>query len=795
MATSRSSSSQSQSEVEKNTMATKSSLPDAMELGSYWEVQKKSILNTWREKHPTLSARRSKSIRELADKALLESHDANRRTSKGRYNVGTVYQGFLREFTQLYYDRRTVRRSQQGLETSQRVGGLSGGRRGIESANSSVAREAASGLPPLPRTTTSTTRPLPEGQAATSGGQSQRISALKSCHGGMTSPSEAVGGIEGCRRRFESPSVTATLRTPPVETNDVANEAPLQRNSGAAGGSSSRPTTEETMDSSMGTNKRGPQDTAEHPAAVQSPARRMGCVAPLGAHRGPGIGVASRSPGGAPSSAYVVENLEESAYKERARRAATLEPTRQAPANMVGRSRSSDARWGTEPSAAVGRGVLDHGVMARHAGRANFALKPRESELNHSQTANMVSGSWMASKTPSQAYERDHVPSTTTPARSKARRYPSPGHAGPISSGHASAQSTPIEGVYTRPSGAGGVRIVAHVAHSGRDEGAGQRTLITPAKSRCHPKSFRTCHTFDDYVSVHRKRCDWLMAPGESFSPTMISVLWHEWTVSGYASMADAQNPVDRNYADSSTTNHFDDDSNVHSVDETVADENLTHYSEPECDEQEVPPTSHNCHSVSASCSPSPTPSAACVSASRSSTPSVTVVSVYDYSETLPASANVEYLACMRQLVVREPSDGEASGDDGLSEGAVDAPENLTYDVRTYRCEEDCGVFQYYTEDLERVSINSDDLQYEPIPGGGGSSVNDYDTENEEGAYDGDDTQYGDEEGVYEDADTQYEDEEGVYEDADTQYEPDVGSIYDDPEPDMGSASDDDDQW
>ncbi|GLB38013.1 hypothetical protein LshimejAT787_0410640 [Lyophyllum shimeji] len=228
--------------------------------------------------------------------------------------------------------------------------------------------------------------------------------------------------------------------------------------------------------------------------------------------------------------------------------------------------------------------------------------------------------------------------------------------------------------------------------------------------------------------------------------------------------------------------NHSDDDSSVHSVDDTVADENLTHDPEPDCDEREVPPTSHDCHTVSASRSPSPTPSAVCVSASRSSTPSVTVVSVYDYSETLPASANVEYLACMRQLVVREPSDGEASGDDSPSEGAKDAPENLTYDVRTYRCEEDC--------------VPRSDQEEE------GSSVNDYDTENKESVvYNDADTQYENEESVvYNDADSQYENEEGVYNDADTQYEPDAGSCSDDPEPDMGSASDDsypddDDQW
>ncbi|GLB44684.1 hypothetical protein LshimejAT787_1800210 [Lyophyllum shimeji] len=550
---------------------------------------------------------------------------------------------------------------------------------------------------------------------------------------------------------------------------------------------------------------------------MQSPAGRMGCVAPSGAHRGPGIRVAPNSPGGAPSSACVVESFEESAHRERARRAATLEPTSQAPANMVGHSRSSGARWGTEPAAAVGREVGDHGALARHARRANRALRPEGSEVNRSQTATMVNRPWMASKTPSQAYERDHVPSKTTPACSKARRYPSPGHAGPIPSGHASAQSTPIEGVYTRLLGAGGERTAARTAPGSRDEGARQRTLITPAKLQCHPKSLRTCRTFDDYVSVHRKRCARLMAPGESFSPTMISILWHEWNVTGYASDADAQNLVDHNYVDAPTMNHSDDDSSVHSVDDdTVANENLTHDSEPDCDEQEVPPTSHDCHTVSASRSPSPTPSAPCVSASRSSTPSVTVVSVYDYSETLPASANVEYLACMRQLVVREPSDGEASGDDSPSEGAKDAPENLTYDVRTYRCEEDCGDFRYYTEDLERVSINSEDLQYEPISGSDygydhsprsdqeeeGSSVNDYDTENEESVvYNDADTQYENEESVvYNDADSQYENEEGVYNDADTQYEPDAGSCSDDPEPDMGSASDDsypddDDQW
>ncbi|GLB37925.1 hypothetical protein LshimejAT787_0409760 [Lyophyllum shimeji] len=779
--------SQSKSEVtgpsgplEKNAMATKSSPPDVMDLGSYWEVQKNSVLANWMERHPTLGAGRSDSIRKLADKALLESHEANRRTSGGRYNIGMVYQSFLRDFTHLYYDRRAVRRSQQGSEASQRVGGPSGGRRGIESANSSAAKETASGSPPLPRTTTSTTKLLPEGQAATSEGQCQRISALKSRHGGVTSPSEeVVVGIEGCRRGVEPPSVKATSRTPLMETNDVANETPLPRDSGAAGGSSSRPTTEETMDSSMGTNKLGPQDAAEHSAAVQSPAERMGCVAPPGAHRGPGIGLASKIPGGALLSACVVESLEKSAQRGRERRAATREPTRQAPANMVGRSRPPGTRWGTEPSAAVGREALDHGAMARHAGRTNLALKPRGSELNRSQTANMVSRSWMASKTPSQTYGKDRVPSRTTPARSKARRYPSPGHAGPIPSGHASAQSTPIEGVYTRLLGAGGERTAARTAPGSRDEGARQRTLITPAKLQCHPKSLRTCRTFDDYVSVHRNRCARLMAPGESFSPTMISILWHEWNVMGYASDADAQNLVDHNYVDAPTMNHSDDDSSVHSVDDdTVADENLTHDPEPDCDEQEVPPTSHDCHTVSASRSPSPTPSAACVSASRSSTPSVTVVSVYDYSETLPASANVEYLACMRQLVVREPSDGEASGDDSPSEGAKDAPENLTYDVRTYRCEEDCGDFRYYTEDLERVSINSEDLQYEPISGPDygydhsprsdqeeeGSSVNDYDTENEESV---------------------------VYNDADTQYEPDAGSCSDDPEPDMGSASDD----
>ncbi|GLB37171.1 hypothetical protein LshimejAT787_0402220 [Lyophyllum shimeji] len=148
----------------------------------------------------------------------------------------------------------------------------------------------------------------------------------------------------------------------------------------------------------------------------------------------------------------------------------------------------------------------------------------------------------------------------------------------------------------------------------------------------------------------------------------------------------------------------------------------------------------------------------------------------------------------MRQLVVREPSDGEASGNDSPSEGAKDAPENLTYDVRTYRCEEDCGDFRYYTEDLEWVSINSEDLQYEPISGSDygydhsprsdqeeeGSSVNGYDTENEESVvYNDADTQYENEESVvYNDADSQYENEEGVYNDADTQYEPDAGSMF-----------------
>ncbi|GLB41131.1 putative retrotransposable element tf2 155 kda protein type 1-like [Lyophyllum shimeji] len=43
-------------------------------------------------------------------------------------------------------------------------------------------------------------RLLPEGQAATSGGQSQHISALKSHYGGVMSPSEVVVSIEECRR-------------------------------------------------------------------------------------------------------------------------------------------------------------------------------------------------------------------------------------------------------------------------------------------------------------------------------------------------------------------------------------------------------------------------------------------------------------------------------------------------------------------------------------------------------------------------------------------------------------------
>ncbi|GLB41212.1 hypothetical protein LshimejAT787_0904270 [Lyophyllum shimeji] len=837
MATSWSSTSQLKSEVtgpagplEKNAMAAKSSPPDVMDLGSYWEVQKNSILAKWMERHPTLGAGRSDSIRKLADKALLESHEANRRTSGGRYNIGMVYQSFLRDFTQLYYDRRAVRRSQQGSEASQRVGGPSGGRRGIESANSSAAKEAASGSLPLPRTTTSTTRSLPEGQAATSEGQSQRISALKSCHGDVTSPSKAVVSIEGCRRGVEPPSVKATSRTPPTETNDVANETPLPRDSGAAGRGSSRSTMEETMDSSMGTNNCGPQDAAEHSTAVQSPAERMGCVAPPSAHRGPGIVVtASGATREAPSSACVPEDTQRVVRGVEKRRAAAvtveigehgaLARHAEVAEPIVGsetRSRAIPYRDGKKAQ----MGGIDHAhcreARLGRAGRANFVLKPRGSEVNRSQTANLVSRPWMAFSTPSQAHEMDGVPSKTTPARSKARRYPLPGHAGPIPSGHASAHSAPIEGVYARPSGAGGKRIAARIAHGSRDEGARQRTLITPAESRCRPKSLRTCRTFDDYVSVHRNRCARLMAPGESFSPTMISILWHGWNVMGYASDADAQNLVDHNYVDSPTMNHSDDDSSVHSVDDTVADENLTHDPEPDCDEQEVPPTSHDCHTVSASRSPSPTPSAVCVSASRSSTLSVTVVSVYDYSETLPASANVEYLACMRQLVVREPSDEEASGDDSPSEGAKDAPENLTYDVRTYRCEEDCGDFRYYTEDLERVSINSEDLQYEPISGSDygydhsprsdqeeeGSSVNDYDTENEESVvYNDADTQYENEESVvYNDADSQYENEEGVYNDADTQYEPDAGSCSDNPEPDMGSASDDsypddDDQW
>ncbi|GLB44044.1 hypothetical protein LshimejAT787_1502280 [Lyophyllum shimeji] len=373
MATSWSSTSQLQLEV----MATKSSLLDVMELGSFWAAQRKGIVEVWQLRNPSLSSQRVESILKLADRALSESHEGNQRAAGGTYNVGSVYQGFLRDFTQIYYDRRTVRRSQQGWETSQQVGGPSGGRRGIESANLSVVREAASGSPPLPQATTSTTRPLSEGQAATSGGQSQRISALKLHHGSVTSPSEVVVGIEGCRQGFKSPSAKATLRTPPVEMNDVANEVPLLQDSRAAGGSSSRPKMEETMECSMETNKRGPQDTAEHSAAVQSPAGHMGCVAPLGAHRGPGVWMASKSPGGAPSSACVVESLEESAHRERPRRAATFEPTRQVPANMVGRSRPPSARLGTEPAAAVGREALDHGVLACHGGRANFALKPK----------------------------------------------------------------------------------------------------------------------------------------------------------------------------------------------------------------------------------------------------------------------------------------------------------------------------------------------------------------------------------------------------------------------------------
>ncbi|GLB42650.1 hypothetical protein LshimejAT787_1200990 [Lyophyllum shimeji] len=95
---------------------------EVMELGTYWDVQRNVIIRSWGESNPTLSARRLNSISELADKALLESHDANRRISEGRYNVGTVYQLFLRDFTRIYLERRALRHSQRGSVTPTPVG-------------------------------------------------------------------------------------------------------------------------------------------------------------------------------------------------------------------------------------------------------------------------------------------------------------------------------------------------------------------------------------------------------------------------------------------------------------------------------------------------------------------------------------------------------------------------------------------------------------------------------------------------------------------------------------------------
>ncbi|KAF8059010.1 hypothetical protein FPV67DRAFT_1718055, partial [Lyophyllum atratum] len=533
-----------------------------------------------------------------------------------------------------------------------------------------------------------------------------------------------------------------------------------------------------------------------------------------------------------------------------------------------------------EPGAAGVRDTSVHGVLTRHAGaaelvvsskrvskaihtrvdgkevemggkdrahsqgarrgrveRATSALKVDGNDLSRSREANMVSAPWMTSSTPSQTSEKVHLPSKPTPACSKARENPSPGHAGHNSPRPSMVHRAGSEGLAMVAAVAGHDQVAVHPRGGGRrsDRARGtsttaldggswstKRSHVTSTRTRMTPADFlpdamghdpvlleavRGLHTSGipspsadllaritadmdrgmytsqlnaavlrycksdteadgliDLVNhgARYRALEWFMDSGSwrppftarriasmsrqprGYLPRLVDMVFDHMEVER-AFIMNAQRKSTPSTVP--VVNHFNDDSSVDLSDDDVVGNNLAYDSESDAE---------------------------LVSASRSPDPSV--VGGYDCSETRSASTNVEYLACMRQLVPCQTSDKESLGNGRLSKGTADAPEILAYDVRTYRCEEECSDFRYYTEELDRVSVDSDDFVDEPTSGSDYGSDQSSRSDQEEGGSS---------------ADYYDENEEGVYEDADTQYEPDNGSNYHDSEPDEGSESSD----
>ncbi|KAF8076423.1 hypothetical protein FPV67DRAFT_1776934 [Lyophyllum atratum] len=887
-----------------------------------------AVATAWFEKHPHVSSRRAQRMQELAMQASQDALRYMRGWVNDPPDAVKIFEGLLQTLTEQYQTRREERRRAR-LEEVQV--GIEGCRPGIELSSS---KETSGPAGPLksslrPLTTTSTTRLLPEGQAAT-------IPALKSSRGSRTSSSRGNRELLECPITvevkptrvsqsssvgFDFPELKATLRVPPGGNDLATNELPpLSLDLNAGGRNRRQLTTSRTDDRSVGTDNSGPQGAEEDRTTALNPAERRGCAAP-GVHRGSDVVLASSNAERALWLERVVEGDGNGVHGVVTRHAEFVEPVVGSETMARATRGRVDGRKGKAGVIALAHRVLDpvaagrreksvHGVFTRHAGPVELfggserkseaihtrvdgkevgmggeahahsrgacrgraeqmtsALKVAGNDLCRSRDARRVSAPWMASLTPSRTCEKVHIPSKTTPACSKAREKPSPRHAGlnfPRPSMVDPARSQGLARVsavpgHTRgdvsPGGEGlmgdGARGTSRTPLDGgvlkstkRSHVTSTETHMTPddllpdatghdpvllaavrglQPSGCSPftdllaritadmargvytsqidttirrywVSDREVDSFVDLVNhgARYQALEWFMESGRWRPPlTARRIMSMTRQPRGYlprlVDMVFDHMEVERafitNVRQPSTpstvprVNHYDDDSNVELSNDDIAGNNSAH--DYESDEQ-------------------------LVSASRSPNPSV--VGGYDCSETRSAFTNVEYLACMRQLVSCQTSDEGSLGNGRLSKGTVDAPEILAYDVRTYRCEEECGDFRYYTEEFERVSVNSDDFVDEPMLGSdyesdqssrsdqeeGGSIVDYYDTENEEGIYEDAGTQYEPNNGSnYRDSEPDEENEEGIYEDAGTQYEPNNGSNYRDSEPDEGSESSD----